>query len=943
MTILHFSRVGLLLLSLCLSPLGLAAAQDDAGGLAIVPFTNITGSTTDAWIGAGIAETLAISLPGDAITIVPNLDTARDTEAQWVITGSYQRQGDRLRVTARISALATATVLDTVIIDGTVTELFALQDRVATALQQRLPTAQPPDMADRRPPAPRPPAPDPVSPPPTRPSVTAITPDVAPRLIDPTRIINSPLPPLAPATIARNAEGRATLRAVALTTPLAVDGVLDENIYNTVPSFGDFIQQMPLEGEPATERTEAWVFYDADQVYVSGRVWESAPEDQWIANEMQRDSFNLINNDYFAATFDTFYDRRNGIGFMVNPIGGFGDYEISDESNPNMDWNPVWEVRTGRFDGGWTVEMAIPFKSIRFRPGQSQLWGLQLTRNIRSKNEIAHLTPVPISGGPGEFRISAGGTLTGIDVPAGNRTFEIKPYLIGSLATDVTASPAITNQGAGDVGVDIKYGITENLTADFTYNTDFAQVEVDEQQINLTRFSLFFPEKREFFLESRGTFDFGRGTLFGGSGGAGQAVTRQSGGGSFMGGGDVPTVFFSRRIGLEQGQAVPILAGGRLTGKVGDFNVGALNIESVTLRDADPGETAESLLTNFSVLRLKRNVLRRSTIGAIFTGRSVSSSGRGSNEVYGIDGNFAFYDNVNVNGFYAKSQTPGLNGDDASYQGAFTYNGDLFAAQVDHLRVGDNFNPEIGYLRRDDFRRTFVTGQYSPRPQSIASVRQFTLGASLNYLENGAGHVETRIAQARFQINFENSDQLGIDIQRNYELLVRPFQITPAVAIPIGGYNFQDVYIAYAMGGQRRLSGTITLQHGGFFDGTLTALGFSGLFGGFGNGRLEITPQLSVEPGFSVNHIELPHATFTAPLVTSRITYTVTPRMFVGGLVQYNSIGNLLSANLRLRWEYQPGSEFFVVYNDQRDTALRGTPLLQNRAFVVKFTRLFRF
>ena len=202
--------------------------------------------------------------------------------------------------------------------------------------------------------------------------------------------------------------------------------------------------------------------------------------------------------------FDTFYDRRNGVAFLVNPIGGLMDFEIADEGNINMDWNPIWDVRTGRFDGGWNVEMQIPFKSLRFRPGLSQIWGLQLGRRIRHKYEDVYLTPVPISAAVGLFRLSAAGTLAGIEVPQGNRTFEVKPYAIGSLATDLNAVPRISNDGDGDFGVDVKYGVTQNLTADFTYNTDFAQVEVDEQQVNLTRFSLFFPEKREFFLEGAG-------------------------------------------------------------------------------------------------------------------------------------------------------------------------------------------------------------------------------------------------------------------------------------------------------------------------------------------------------------------------------------------------------------------------------------------------------
>ena len=276
--------------------------------------------------------------------------------------------------------------------------------------------------------------------------------------------------------------------------------------------------------------------------------------------------------------------------------------------------------------------------------------------------------------------------------------------------------------------------------------------------------------------------------------------------------------------------------------------------------------------------------------------------GAGTNEVYGLDAAFSFYDNVNVNGYYARTRTPGLEGDDASYQAAFSYNGDLYALQVDHLRVGDNFNPEIGFLRRDDFRQTFVSAQYSPRPRSIEMIRQFTWGGSLDYIENGAGQVETRIEQARFQIAFENGDGFRVGAQRSYELLVRPFPIARGVTIPVGAYDFQDFLASYTMGTQRRLSGTVSIQRGEFFNGHITSVGYR-------QGRIEITPQLSFEPGISVNRIDLPEGLFTTNLVTSRVTYTLTPRVFFGGLLQYNSSNNSLGTNLRLRWEYQPGSE----------------------------------
>ena len=753
---------------------------------------------------------------------------------------------------------------------------------------------------------------------------------------DPTPAIDGPPAPVAPATITRDAEGGATVRAVRLDGPLRLDGMLDEPIYAAVEPFGDFIQQSPDEGAPATEPTDAWIFFDDESIYVGARIHESVPESAWVANEMQRDSFQLINNDGFIVVFDTFYDHRNGFSFRVNPIGGFSDQQITDEGNPNPDWNPVWDVRTGRFDGGWTVEMEVPFKSLRFRPGADQVWGIQLGRDIRSNYEEAYLTAVPISAGPGQFRLSVAGTLVGLEVPGDSRTFEIKPYAIGSLNTDRTVAPPVSNDGDANGGVDVKYGLTENLTADFTYNTDFAQVEVDEQQINLTRFSLFFPEKREFFLESQGIFDFGRAAGFGGFGGSARGSLNAAPG--VFPPGDAPTLFFSRRIGLDAtGRTVPIVGGGRLTGKVGDFSVGAINIQSDAASTTDAASPAGAAGTNFSVLRIKRDILRRSRVGAIFTNRSVSVEGDGANQAYGLDGSFSFYDNVNLYGYYARTNTPGLEGDDESYQAAFSYEGDLYGLLVDHLQVGGNFNPEVGFMRRHDFRRSYVHAQFSPRPEGIEAVRQFTWAGSLDYITNGAGQIETRILSGRFQTSFENSDSLSADIQQDYELLTEPFELADAVTLPVGGYGFRDFQVSYRMGPQRRVAGNLWVQHGEFFDGDITAVGYS-------RGRIEVTRQFAVEPSVSLNRITLPQGAFTARVTTTRLTYTFTPRMFASALLQHNSVDNVLSTNVRLRWEYQPGSELFVVYNDQRDTWLdRGFPMLENRAFVVKVTRQFRF
>lgn len=256
--------------------------------------------------------------------------------------------------------------------------------------------------------------------------------------------------------------------------PLTLDGILDEAVYQSVPSVGDFIQALPKEGVPATERTDAWVMFDADNIYVAARCWDSVPASQWVANEMRRDTNQLRQNDTFGVMFDTFHDQRSGYVFYTNPLGALADFTF-DDGNLNTDWNPAWAVRTGRFEGGWSVEMAIPFKSLRYVSGASQVWGLQIRRAIRRKNEWAYLTPVPASSGPGGIsRSSSEGTLVGLDLPPASKNIEIKPYAISRLTTDRLQTPPILNHPDGDLGIDVKYGITANLTADMTYNTDFA-------------------------------------------------------------------------------------------------------------------------------------------------------------------------------------------------------------------------------------------------------------------------------------------------------------------------------------------------------------------------------------------------------------------------------------------------------------------------------------
>src|SRR5690349_1879497 len=411
-------------------------------------------------------------------------------------------------------------------------------------------------------------------------------------------------------TISREPSGSTTVRAVRVQVPLKIDGALDEPLYANVAPISDFIQQEPHEGEPATEKTEMWVAFDNDNIYVSFRCWETEP-DRVVANEMRRDGPNMWQgNDLVAFSFDTFHDGRNSFNFITNALGARDDGQVTNERQWNGDWNTVWTVKTGRFEGGWTVETAVPFKSIRYQLEATQVWGFNAFRTNRWKNEISYVTHVPAARGQSAlYQGSVAATLVGLEPRRGSRPLELKPYAISNVKTD--RAGAVSNDVSGDAGLDVKYGLTQNLTADFTYNTDFAQIEADEQQVNLTRFSLFFPEKREFFLENQGTFAFG-GAAAGGFSAANS---------------DVPILFYSRRIGLNDGRPIPIIAGGRTTGRMGRYTLGIIDMQT----DDDRGVRS----TNFSVMRIKGDFLRRSNVGLLFTGRSVGQSGSGTNGVFG--------------------------------------------------------------------------------------------------------------------------------------------------------------------------------------------------------------------------------------------------------------------------------------------------------------------
>ncbi len=721
----------------------------------------------------------------------------------------------------------------------------------------------------------------------------------------------------------RTPAGKVTVRATRLSSPFKFDGALDEEMYRSTAPYTDFVQQEPNEGAPATERTEAWIFYDAENIYVGARLYESRP-DRRVSSDMRRDSPNAYNNDHLAVLFDTFNDHRNGYGFSVNRLGGLFDFVATNEQ-PSSSWNGLWEARASDFDGGWSVEMRIPFRSLRVKP-EGEVWGVNFRRMSRWKNETSFLSAVPRSWGRrGLTKVSSEATLLGITPPRPGLNLDFKPYALGSMLTNRAAAPMISNRRDGNAGGDIKWGISSQLVADLTYRTDFAQVEDDDAQVNLTRFSLTNAEKREFFLEGQDAF------AFGGQGGGGGSGANSGPGFNASGVGNTtdlsPILFYSRRIGLVDGAIAPIVGGARVLGRVGRWQVGALDMRT----EAVSSVSAPS--ADFSVLRVNRDVGRRSRIGLMATGHSPTSGV--SSVVGGADALLNLRDDLQVTGFAAKSRTDGKAGDQISYRTKFDLNADRYGLVLEHLFVGDGFTPDVGFLRRSAFRRSLALARISPRPTRIPLVRRFTFQGSADYITTPRGLLQSEEFKGAFIAELSNGDMFNGEVSQAFERLHVPFTVARGVTIPVGSYRYNLARATYTLGTQRPVSGAVILARGSFYDGTLSEMTW--------RGRLDIAPQFVVEPTLSFNHIDGPYGRGNTNLLGSRFTYTLSPRTYAAALVQYQSRTQSVGTNVRLRWEYKPGSELFVVYSDGRNTISPGFPTLDNRSIVIKATRLFRW
>jgi hypothetical protein len=732
---------------------------------------------------------------------------------------------------------------------------------------------------------------------------------------------------LAASGAAATAQERAAEFPAAAAEPIdaapAIDGqVLDDPAWTAIEPVAGFTQTTPNEGQPATERTEVRIAYSADTLYFGIVLYDADPS-TIIVSDSRRDS-PLTETDSFQIILDTYLDQQNGFVFGTNPSGLEYDGQVTNEGQGtgsfvgggrgggggrqqrgagrgfNLNWDGSWEVRTRVSDIGWSAEFAIPFRTLRYPTGESQTWGLNFQRNIRRRNETSFWSALPRQYNI--YRLSLAGQLQGLELPP-QQNLKIMPYLLGdALSSEFDGNDVVL----GDAGVDLKYSLTPSLTLDATYNTDFAQVEVDDQQINLDRFNLFFPEKRPFFLENAGLF---------GVGNSGSAE-----------------LFFSRQIGIGPGGvAIPIVGGGRLSGQVGsNLNVGLLSMQTQEVNGVAPSN-------NFTVARVRKDLRNRSNVGAIFVNRQASGDQAGEddyNRSYGVDGRWGVGENTTLNGFVARTQTPGLSGREHAYSVGFLYNSEEWEIRNSFTEVGDNFNPEVGFLRRSGFRnstgrvqRTFRLGEDAP-----LSILEFRPHVNYEVFWDFAGFKETQFVHIDNHTEFRNGATIQSGMNLTKEGVTEAFEIFPGVVVPRGTYDHKEAIIILFSDQGAPFSARLTLLAGGAFGGDRTSI--------MPSVRLRIGEAFNTEVSVSRNDFDLPFGRFITNLIISRTSFSFTPRVFVQSLIQYNDRADLWSTNLRFGVLGQANTGLFLVYNDTR--GLNGlTPEVAGRSLTLKYSHLF--
>ena len=699
------------------------------------------------------------------------------------------------------------------------------------------------------------------------------------------------------------------LRAVRTDEPVRMDGRLDDAAWQKAEVIDNLIQREPDEGKPITETTEIRILYDDEYLYI-GVVCNDSQPDKIVASEMRRDA-PLQDNDYFEIYLDTYHDHRNATYFMTNPLGARRDALIREEgSRINWDWDGLWHSKTQRDNRGWTIEIAIPFYTLRFQTARTQTWGVNFGRHIARKREEAYWAPIVRDLGYfGKYKISFFGNLTGLEGLKKGKRLHLMPYVIGG---GIQEEDKDSLSASGDIGLDLKYRLTSNITADVTINTDFAQVEADLEQFNLTRFSLFFPEKRGFFLEGADLFYVGE--VFDPFEPPGMRF------------------FYSRTIGLsEDGEEIPVMGGVRVTGKTGSYSLGILDMLTDRITYTEDDEDVHIERMNHAVFRLKRDFLEKSTIGAMVMSRdSLDSSDYNRGAVFDV--NLAFGQSFRVEGFIGKTFSPGSEGQDWAGNLDMIFNSDLFSGRLNYTDIGENFNSEMGYVPRVDMRKLRANFGVGPRPR-VFNLRQSFFFVDLIYLENHSGQLESRFQSLGTFNIFQNGSIFYLGYVQSYEFLEDSFEIREDVFIPDGIHRFNFFSGFFHSDRSKKISLRANTNLGGFYNGSLYRLNASGF--------IKFSKHLNVEFIYDYNNFDLPikGGKFSTNIAAARIIYSFTPELYAKAYLQYNDEDDVFKSNFLIRWIYKPGANIYFIYNETREAGEQTR--LQDRVVMVKMTFLF--
>lgn len=702
------------------------------------------------------------------------------------------------------------------------------------------------------------------------------------------------------APVAAGAGPRPFATAARVSEAPTIDGGLEEAAWQSATPLTDFVQAEPFEGQAASEKTEVRVLYDDLAVFIGVRLHDSDPS-QIVTTDTRRDT-GLGDQDSFQIILDTFRDRQNGFVFGTNAAGVQYDAQVRNQGNQSTSWDGSWEVMTQNDEGGWTAEFRIPLRTLRYGP-PPQAWGVNFMRNIQRRRERAYWAPMPRQFNLA--RLSSAGELRGLELRA-PRNFKLLPYVISSADRNFTSGSKTDLNG--DVGLDAKFGVTGSLNLDVTYNTDFAQVEVDTQQINLTRYNIRFPEKRPFFLENSGLFNVGA-----------------SAGG--MSSGDLD-LFFSRRIGLdEDGNLVPINGGARLSGKASGYNIGLLNMQTDDV-NRRPGN-------NFTVARVSRDLPSRSGVGALFISRSATGQFAGIdnwNRTWGLDGRLGIGERVSLGAYAARTQTPGLVGREHAWNLTSEYDDGKTLLNFDYGIVGEDFNPEVGYLENTlGYRRWYARFQETMRQEKIRSwgFREFLPHINYtryDYLDGGG--LQSADLHIDNHWDWENGNYISTAINGTWEGLDRPFQVYPGTIVPPGRHGGLRFTLRSNTDRRKWLYGRHQWDVGRFLNGDQNGHTFQVTIRQGG--------KFTVDTTWNYRSFELPQGSFRTNLGNMRVTYNFTPSVFTQSLIQYNDRTQRWSTNLRFHWLQTAGTGLFVVYNDTE--SLQGVGPV-NRAFIVKYVQ----